>query len=98
MTKLPQRLPIMQMQQQWASIIDPILSNPTNNSSVLKNISLVLGANVVPHKLGQPLQGWIITRQRALASVYDTQDTNQMPDLTLNLVASAPVVVDLMVF
>lgn len=98
MNKLPQQLNLQAMQNRWAAILDPILSNPTNNSSILKSVSLVTGANVVNHKLGQPLQGWIISRIRAAATIYDTQDTNQTPQLTLNLVASAPVVVDLVVF
>jgi hypothetical protein len=98
MTKLPQKLPLPLMQTQWAQTIDPIITNPLNSASVLKNISLVTGANVVNHKLGANLQGWYCSRIRAAASIYDTQDTNQTPQLTLNLVASAPVVVDLVVF
>lgn len=98
MVKLPKPLPYDLHQTQWASILDAIISNPLNNASLLRNISLTTGNNVVNHKLGQKLQGWYIVRQRAAASIYDTQDTNQMPQLTLQLVASAPVVVDLAVF
>lgn len=98
MVKLPKPLPYALHQTQWAQAIDPILTNPLNSASVLKSVSLVSGANVINHKLGAPLQGWWIVRQRAAASIYDTQDTNQMPQLTLNLVSSAPVVVDLAVF
>jgi len=98
MTKLPQKLTLEQLQPKWASQINPVLSNPLNNASILKNQALVTGANVINHKLGQPLQGWYISRQRAAASIYDTQDSNQTPQLTLNLQSSAPVVVDLVVF
>lgn len=98
MNKLPQKLSLPLMQTQWSQAIDPVISNPTNNTSILKNISLVTGANVVNHRLGHPLQGWQVIRQRAAASIYDTQDSNQTPQLTLNLVSSAPVVVDLEVF
>jgi len=44
------------------------------------------------------LTGWNPTRIRASATIFDTQDSNQTPQLTLNLVASANVVVDLLVF
>lgn len=98
MAKLPQRLTLQDTQVKWAAIIDPIVANPANNSLILQNIALVTGANVINHNLGQPLQGWSIVRQRAAASIYDTQDTNQMPQLTLNLMSSAPVTVDLRVF
>jgi len=98
MTKLPQRLTLTQTQQQWASIIDPVLANPINNARILKDISLVSGANVVNHLLGQALQGWIVTRKSAATDIYDTQNTNQTPALTLNLNSSNPAVVSIMVF
>lgn len=98
MTKLPQKLTIDMMQQKWASAINPVLVNPLNSASILKSQSLVTGANVINHKLGQPLQGWWIVRQRAAASIFDTQDSNQTPQLTLNLTSSANVVVDIAVF
>lgn len=98
MNKLPQKLTLPLMQTQWSQAIDPVITNPTNNKSVLKNVSLITGTNVINHLLGRPLQGWGLTRIRALASIYDTQDTNQTPQLTLNLVSSAPVVVDIEVF
>lgn len=83
---------------QWKSQLDPVLARPTQSNSTLTNVSLVSGSNTINHKLGQKLQGWYIVRQRALASIYDNQDNNQSPDLTLVLVASAPVSVDIVVF
>ena len=99
MNLLPKQLPLDRMQSIWKSIIDPLLSNPTNSKSILKNIALVTGTNVINHKLGTPLQGWTPIRYHgAWAQIYDTQDANQMPQLTLVLVASAPVTIDLEVF
>ncbi len=98
MADLPQKQTLEQLQPKWAAILNPIVKNPSNNASILQNISLATGSNTVNHKLGQPLQGWYIVRQRAAATVYDTQDSNQTPNLTLTLTASAPVVVDLAVF
>lgn len=95
MVKLPQRLTLDQLQTRWASIIDPVVTQPDATPVFLQNVNLVSGANSINHRLGYPLQGWQITRIRAAATIYDTQDTNQMPQLTLNLVASAPVVVDI---
>ena len=89
---------LIMMQNRWASILNPVLSNPSIDSSILKNVSLNTGANNINHLLGRKLQGWKIVRQRAAANIYDMQDDNQMPDLTLILVSSAPVVVDLEVF
>lgn len=98
MSKLPQRLTPEMRDTTWAQALDPVINNPLNKVSILKNQSLVTGTNVINHKLGRQLQGWFLVRQRAAASIYDTQDSNQMPQLTLTLESSAPVVVDIGVF
>lgn len=95
---LPLRLAWDKAQDLWATTLNPVIDSPLNNSILLKNISLTTGNNTVNHKLGRKLTGWFITRRRATGNVYDTQDANQMPQLTLQLVSSAPIVVDLVVF
>lgn len=86
------------MQSAWATLINPVINNPANNSLILRDVTLISGTTQVNHKLGRKLIGWKIIRQRAAADIFDTQDTNQMPDLTLSLVSSALVSVDLEVF
>lgn len=98
MADLPKKLTLTETQDKWAAQLNPILKNPTVNTLVLKNQSLITGTNVINHKLGRVLQGWYPSRLRASATLYDTQDTNQTPQLTLVLVASAPVVADIVVF
>lgn len=95
---LPQKLPLELMQTTWAQQLNPIIASPILDNNILKNVSLVAGVNVINHKLSRPLVGWNPTRVRASATIYDQQDSNQTPQLTLILVASAPVVVDLLVF
>ncbi len=85
-------------QTQWSSVIDPVLSNPVTNGVLLKNVSLAIGANVINHTLGRKLQGWVPVRLRSSATIFDTQDANTMPELTLQLTASAAAVVDLYCF
>jgi hypothetical protein len=89
---------LMLLQNVWSSLINPFLNAAELNTVLLKNIALTSGSNSVNHRLGRKLQGWYIVRQRASASVYDEQDNNQNPDLTLTLVSSANVTVDLVVF
>lgn len=99
MQLLPQQLTLAQLQVKWASILNVLLGNPVLDSSFIENVSLTTGANQVNHKLGRKLQGWSIVRYKgAWAEVYDTQDTNKIPELTLNLVSSAPVTISLVVF
>lgn len=103
---MPRNLPQFQggdpafqlMQNAWASALQPIMQSPANYSLVLKGIALINGTTTINHLLGRKLQGWKVVRQRAAASIYDTQDSNQMPDKTLTLVSNAAVTVDLEVF
>jgi hypothetical protein len=99
MAILPQELDWDDADNRWAAIIEPIITNPANNSLILKNVALTTGTNVINHKLGRNLQGWNPTRIRGVsATFYDLQDSNQTPQLTLILVSSATVTVDLVVF
>ena len=82
----------------WRSILNPFVGNPSLNSVILENISLASGSNSVNHTLGRALTGWRIIRIRQSATIYDTQDVNPMPDLTLLLTASAACVVNIEVF
>lgn len=89
---------LQMLQTRWASELNPVLSNPSLQCRIIKNVSLATGATIINHLLGRNLTGWRIIRQRAAASIYDIQDSNQTPDLTLILVSSAPVIVDLEAF
>lgn len=89
---------LSQMQTQWSGQLNPVLSNPSLATRILKEVSLDAGSNTINHLLGKELTGWRIVRIRADSSIFDTQDSNPRPNLTLLLTASAPVVVDLEVF
>lgn len=86
------------MQTKWASQLNPVLNNPATNSIILENVVLINGTTVVNHLLGRALQGWKIVRQRGPANIYDDQDSNQKPQLTLVLISDALVSVNLEVF
>lgn len=98
MNRLPQQLTLDQLMPKWAAVINPILASPIVNGLQLDNIVLTIGDNVINHKLGRKLQGWIIVRKNAQAGIFDTQDVNQMPQLTLNLTSDADVTVSLWVY
>jgi hypothetical protein len=89
---------LMLLQTSWKTILAPGLRNPLMQGTLLKGISLQTGVNTVNHTLGRPLIGWFITRQNALSDIYDGQDTNQTPNLTLTLISAAVVTVDVYVF
>lgn len=90
---------LMLVQTKWRSILNPLLGNPSLDSLILENVSLLKAApNVVNHKLGRKLIGWRVVRIRAKAIIYDSQDSNQTPDLTLVLITDTDVIVNLEVF
>ena len=100
-------LPILQsesseltmVQTRWASQINPILANLLMQGQLLRNVALTAGANQINHKLGRKLVGWFLTRQRgASIAIYDNQDSNQMPQLTLSLQSGGTADVDIYVF
>lgn len=86
------------LQTKWRSILNSFLGNPSLNSLILEKVALQSGSNVINHLLGRKLQGWRIVRIRASATIYDTQDSNNQPDLTLFLTSSANAVADIEVF
>lgn len=83
------------MQSSWASQLNPLLALPTSSPSLLKNIKLVSGANVINHKLGRVPQGWIVTDVNAVITLYRSAAFN---DLTLTLTSSGAATISLMVF
>lgn len=98
MSSLPLKLPWNMAENRWATAIEPVLNSPIAQPVILKNVALAAGTNVINHLLGRKLVGWNPTRVRASATFFDLQDTNQTPQLTLVLVASAPVTIDIMVY
>lgn len=83
------------LQTKWKSIIDPVLSNPATNFSILKNVALTAGNNAVPHLLQQMQQGWIVTDIQGAATIYRYQ---AFGSVYLYLNSSANVTVSLGVF
>lgn len=71
---------------------------PLEGAVLLQKVVLASGSNQVRHTLGKKLTGWMATRVRASATLYDLQDSQTLPQTYLTLVASAPVTVDLVVF
>lgn len=102
---------IQLLQTRWASFINPIITAAPNNNLILINVPLVNGTNTINHGLGRNLQGWYIVRRRQWLSsgtptaydIYDKQDSNTTPQLTLILTCNEgtkanPVLVNLVVF
>lgn len=79
----------------WASILNPVIANPLNNASILKDVQLVVGSNILNHKLGRQMTGWFITDIQGASTLYRSAPFNS---LTLTLTSSAIVTCSIGVF
>lgn len=82
----------------WAATLNPILANPVVNGNLLPSMRVVTGLNVINHKLGRKLQGYMVVLNNTAVTFYDGQDINQYPDMTLALYASGAATISLYVF
>lgn len=83
----------------WPKYLNPLLSSPLATPTLLKSVVLVTGTtNTINHLLGKVLTGWLVIRQRESSIIWDSQDSNPLPDKTLQLLCSVNVTVDLLVF
>lgn len=86
---------LMLLQTSWSKEINPLLNNTLMNGQMLKDISLVTGANTINHLLSRKMQGWMLVDINAAVTVYRSQPMN---DKTLTLTASGNAIVSLWVF
>lgn len=69
-----------------------------NTGILLKNVSISTAGTTVPHSLGRPFIGWVVTRIRNNSTVFE-QPTQPTPHLDIRLDASVNnTVVDLWIF
>jgi hypothetical protein len=96
MSQLPLRLPLIQMQSQWKSLLDPLIANPITNGLQIDGITLVANTPlIVNHSLGQVPSGWFIVDNQTYAPVKRTQPFNTK---TITLESNANCVVSIWIF
>lgn len=98
MANLPLSQPASQQDTRWKSLIDPVISNPLIQGSLLTNVALKSGTNIINHGLARNLQGYIVVLNAVAATFSDNQLTNPSPQLTLSLNSTANTTVSLWVF
>ena len=95
---LSPNMPWMLANPRWAALINPVLANLLIRGQMINAINVKSGANTINHGLGRKLIGYFVTLNSANATFYDSQASNQRPELTLILNASAPATINLWVF
>jgi len=83
------------MQTSWAAQLNPLLANPLNDINIIPSVQLVIGNNIINHKLGQMQQGWFLTDINAASVIYRSAPLNAT---SLSLNSSAVCTVSIGVF
>ncbi len=87
---------INQLQSNIENAVSPLVSASQNDSTILSGIVLVAGqVNRINHTLNKPLTKWIAIRVKGECRLWDSQDANSEPHLTLFLHTDTDVSVDL---
>ncbi len=90
---------ITKLQSNISASLDSIVKSPIIDGVLIKNVLLdSTQVNEISHKLDRIPQGYVITRQRAQADIWDSQDTNTNASKTFLLECSANVYVDIWFF
>lgn len=87
-----------QLQSNIITQLTVLIKNPLMSGQILEDVQLLTGSNTIDHKLNRDLIGWFLVRQRSAGNVFDTQDSNDTPNLNLLLTSSADILVDIYVF
>lgn len=88
----------VKMQENVSKALQPFVNSPIADGVLLESVALINGVTEINHKLGRAPRGWLIVRQRASASIWDVQDENTRPKLTLKLQSNAAVICDIWIF
>lgn len=97
MGALPLMLPLIQMQTQWASTLNPVIANDLINGLQLTGKALINGTTTMNHTLGRKMVGWFVTDIDGVASIYKPR-TAAFNEKTLTLVSNAAVTVNIWVY
>lgn len=94
---LPQRLPLEQMQVNWANQLNPVIANLLVQGQLLSNLEITTGSNVINHKLGRKPIGWFVVAPMGPVVLYQAAE-QLLPNLLLTLTSDADVTLSLWVF
>lgn len=82
----------------WPRLLDPLLDSPIATPIILQEVVLTAGKNVIDHRLGKDLVGYISIGNNGPTTLWSDQANNPLPSKNLWLMASSGVTVNLLVF
>lgn len=92
---LPLKLPWDLAQNRWATDLDPLIKNVLTQGTLISNIKITNGVNIINHLLSKKQTGFFITDINAAAVIYRSQPLN---DKTLTLTSNATCIISVWMF
>lgn len=90
---------LQRLQNNVETFSAPIVNSQIIDGVLIENVELATGStNIIDHKLGRKPLGYFVVKKNANANIWDSQSTNDRPSLTLELLTSATVTVNLWIF
>ena len=89
---------VTRLQSHIKTTLNPLLELPISDGVLLTDLSIATSDTVIDHKLGRQYEGFIITRLKSNSVIFESSSTNDTPDRTIILEASATATADIYFF
>ena len=89
---------VTRLQSHIKTALNPLLELPISDGILIKGLSIETTDTRVNHGLGREYEGFIITRLKSNSVIFESSSTNDTPDRTIILKASATATADIYFF
>jgi hypothetical protein len=89
---------VTRLQSHLKQTLAPLLDLPIQDGVLIQDISIETTDTLVQHKLGRNYEGWIVTRLKDNAVIYESTTSNANTDIHIILKGSAACTADLYFF
>jgi hypothetical protein len=89
---------VTRLQSHIRTTLNPLLELPISDGVLQTDLSIATTDTLIDHKLGRQYEGFIITRLKSNSVIYESSSTNDIPDRTIILKASATATADIYFF
>jgi hypothetical protein len=93
-----QEIEINRLQDNVADGFNRVVTSAILDYTIIRNVALKIGDNVVNHQLSRNPIGWIVIRKRGPGNFYDKQDSNTIPAQNIVINSDSAVTVDFYFF
>lgn len=89
---------VTRLQSHIKTTLNPLLELPISDGILIKNLTINTSDTLIDHKLGRKPEGFLITRLRTNAVIYESATSNDEDNRMIILIASATATADIYFF